>query len=32
MAAKTFERSLRVSGRRKLSGKQRELAAFFEVA
>lgn len=32
MAANTFERSLRVSGRRKLTGRQRELAAFFGVA
>jgi transcriptional regulator with XRE-family HTH domain len=32
MAAETFERSLKVSGRRKLSGKQRELAAFFGTA
>lgn len=29
MAKDTFERSLKVSGRRKLTGKQRELAAFF---
>lgn len=32
MAKETFERSLKVSGRRKLTGKQRELAAFFGTA
>ncbi|WP_432158415.1 helix-turn-helix domain-containing protein [Streptomyces sp. bgisy153] len=32
MAKETFERSLRTSGRRKLTGKQRELAAFFGTA
>lgn len=32
MAKATFERSLKVSGRRKLTGKQRELAAFFGTA
>lgn len=32
MAAHTFEQSLRASGRRRLSGRQRELAAFFGVA
>lgn len=32
MAKSTFERSLKVSGRRKLTGKQRELAAFFGTA
>lgn len=32
MAAEMFGRSLRVSGRRKLTGKQRELAAFFGTA
>lgn len=32
MAAETFERSLKASGRRRLTGKQRELAAFFGVA
>jgi hypothetical protein len=32
MAKDTFEQSLRASGRRKLTGKQRELAAFFGAA
>ncbi|OSZ55485.1 transcriptional regulator, partial [Streptomyces pharetrae CZA14] len=32
MARETFERSLKVSGRRKLTTRQRELAAFFGVA
>jgi len=32
MAADTFERSLRASGRRRLTPQQRELAAFFQVA
>lgn len=32
MAAATFEQSLRASGRRRLTGRQRELAAFFGVA
>ncbi|WP_234047115.1 helix-turn-helix domain-containing protein, partial [Streptomyces adelaidensis] len=32
MAAGTFERSLRASGRRRLTGQQRELAEFFGVA
>lgn len=32
MAAGTFEQSLRVSGRRRLTGQQRQLAAFFGVA
>ncbi|MEU0109495.1 helix-turn-helix domain-containing protein [Streptomyces sp. NPDC006251] len=32
MAKDTFERSLKVAGRRKLTGKQRELAAFFGTA
>jgi hypothetical protein len=32
MAAETFEQSLQASGRRRLTRKQRELAAFFKVA
>lgn len=32
MAVEIFERSLRVSGRRRLTGRQRDLAAFFQVA
>ncbi|MEV5881840.1 helix-turn-helix transcriptional regulator [Streptomyces sp. NPDC052020] len=32
MAAATFEQSLRVSGRRRLTRKQQELSAFFQVA
>lgn len=32
MAADTFERSLRMSGRRRLTGQQRQLAEFFGVA